>query len=125
MTGTFKTFQETSLPLIEEFEVRCAREHPNFIVSSHFEPDVFYLTILIKDAPMEVPDLVDLQIDTRVPPGIVMDVVWGDGDGTVEGNFETPDLSESSLAEVFEKFPEFMEQLLKVALRGGPQKRRL
>lgn len=124
MITTLRELYEVSLPLLRDLKTKCKLEHPRLTVSHNCEQNTFYISVIITDAPPDKPDLVDLTVDIRTPPGITIDVVWGDGDGTIEREFQTNDLSEASFADAYRVLTEFLELQLKVALRGSLYKRK-
>lgn len=76
------------------------------------------------DAPLDRPDLVELEVylakDSGEDTHLIADVIWGDGDGCVEASEEVSLQSDSPFAKMAEMIPALVEALAEAAIRGVP-----
>jgi hypothetical protein len=91
MPTAFEHFKVRARPIFDEAIEKLGREFPNVQFTRGEEEKQICLSAMITDAPLDVPDVVELVISIyayqKVEPVVDADVVWGDGCGAVEGKF--------------------------------------
>jgi len=128
MAFSISTFRDKTRKYLLNAATELNREVPNVSFNvSRVEDSGIYLSALIKDAPTELPDLVDLEISIKELEGgkdiIDVDVVWGhDGHGCVEGSFysEPITIDEHVLERVYLDLPRLILVLKTAVQRKKP-----
>lgn len=124
LSQEFESLKSFAFTLFSDFKSQLEGELPDFKVSWCFEHYQFYISILITDAPLDRPDLVELtvnfEMDSKGGTSLVCDVIWGDGNGFVEASAEASLQSERSFSKIRQELPLLIKVLGDAAIRGTP-----
>lgn len=124
MCGDFASLKDFSLSVFGDFKADLGERYPNFRIQWGGEPTQFSLSVLISDAPLDRPDLVELEVhlakDYEGNNLLVADVVWGDGDGSLEASEEVSLQSGDPFTQMAERIPFLVKVLEAAAVRGVP-----